>query len=320
MNQIMNQIETKYGILKGISTVENYLNGQVKECILNEPNILPTKLGDLTPQFSNEGVRRKYIKSVSFYENGNLKSISLDNQEMIPTSIGMMPAELVTFHDNGNLKRLFPLNGKITGYWTEENEFELANEQEFKLSFVNFKKKIINILFYETGEIKSITLWPKEKIKLETKVGKFAAHIGISVYKTGNLKSCEPAFPTPVETPIGTITAYDVNASGINGDINSLLFNEDGSIKSLLTSTDSVEVVDTCNKSVILMPGLKPSLLNEGGMDILPMKIEFCEDKIIIDNGIEHVFEKEQYQFIVKANNLKLENQCGDCAGCTACG
>lgn len=316
----MEQLETKYGKLKGISTIEHYKNGGIKECILNEPNIISTKIGDFIPKYEDDGVRSKYIKSVSFYESGDLKSIYLQEQCSVSTSIGQVPAELLTFYENGNLKRIFPLNGKITGYWTEENEYELAKELEIHFPFAEFRKKIINVLFYVTGEIKSVTLWSKEKVKVETSLGNILVRIGFSVYPDGKLKSCEPAFPTIIDTVIGTITAYDVNATGVNADLNSLCFYEDGRVKSLFTSTDSIEIIDSEEKSVILMPGLKPSLLNENGMDILPMKIEFQDAQIIIDNGKQHVFHLGTYKFIVRRNDLKAANTCGDCSSCTACG
>ena len=41
-----------------------------------------------------------------------------------------MDAELVTFHADGSLRRVFPLNGKLSGYWTEADEGALAKAME----------------------------------------------------------------------------------------------------------------------------------------------------------------------------------------------
>ena len=35
-------------------------------------------------------------------------------------------AEQVSFYESGALKRIFPLNGTLSGYWTQEDEAKLA--------------------------------------------------------------------------------------------------------------------------------------------------------------------------------------------------
>ncbi len=316
---IMNLLETKYGVLEGVSSVELYVNGKVKECSVDRHNELNTPVGILVPQYKDEGLRNKYIKSLSFYESGSLKKMALHEQSLIKTSIGALKAELITFYESGSIKRLFPLNGKITGYWTEENEYELATSQEFKFPFGNFKKKVINILFYDTGNIKSITFWPKELLTLNTPAGKSGIRYGMGIYPDGKLKSCEPAYPVTIDTPIGKISAFDINASGISGDINSLNFYEDGSIKSVITSTDSIEMESRNGEKIAFKPGLRQSMLDDNGMDILPLKIEFYEDKIRINNNGKNVYETAAYTFTVKNNTLKATNKCSDCSSCTGC-
>ena len=77
-----------------------------------------------------------------------------------------------------------------------------------------------------------------------TPLGNIKARIGMSFYSDGKLKSIEPATPFVVSTPIGNFMAFDKDASGINGDSNSLLFAEDGSLRSFATSSNTIKVID----------------------------------------------------------------------------
>ncbi len=324
--EVMNSGETKYGVIKGISGIELYNSGNIKECSLTEKNELITPYGKLIPQYQNEGVRNKYINSLSFYESGSLKKIALQEQSLIVTDAGSMKAELITFYENGKIKRLFPLNGKITGYWTEDNEYELAEPMEFSYSFGKLNKRVIGIQFYETGEMKSITFWPKELVKLITPAGTLTGHFGIALYPDGSLKSCEPAYPVLVDTAIGKLTAFDVGAIGINGDSNSLNFYENGSIKSIISSTDRIKVSGANKEILEFEPGLRPSLLDEEGLDILPLKVEFYDGKVRINTNDRinendrNVFGMQECSFSVTNNPLSIFNKCGSCSECRGCG
>jgi antitoxin component YwqK of YwqJK toxin-antitoxin module len=273
----------------------------------------------LIPQYQTEGVRNKYINSLSFYESGALKKLALQEQSLVLTNSGSMKAELITFYESGKIKRLFPLNGKITGYWTEDNEYELAEPMELSFSFGTFNKRVIGILFYEAGEIKSITFWPKELVKLKTPAGTVVGHFGIALYPEGNLKSCEPAYPILVDTAIGKLTAFDMEAIGINGDSSSLNFYENGSIKSILTSTDRITVSCINKESLEFEPGLKPSLLDEEGVDIIPLKVEFYDGKVRINGNDKYVFGLQEYSFTVTNKPLRIYNKCGSCSECNGC-
>lgn len=320
----MKEILTKYGLIKGISTADFYASGAIRECKLNEHNEINTELGTFVPQYEDDGLRRKYIKSMSFYENGNLQSISLQKQTVINTSFGPMLAELITFHENGNIRRVFPVNGKISAYWTELNEYDMAGEIEFNFKFAKFKKKVIGINFYASGTIKSITFWTKDNVSVNTEAGEILCRIGISLYADGNLKSCEPLKPTVVKTPIGNITAYDVTAVGINGDKNSLNFYEDGRIKSLYTSTDKIEIKGKNGEIKTFQPKLKPSILSENAMDVIPYEIQFSEGKVRFCNSVENEFEIDNYEFNISKFSVNITdatNSCsGECGECGECG
>ena len=233
----MEEFKTSYGMLNGISSIEFYTDGAIKECKLNKYSEMKTIYGNLVPQYDGAELRRKYKRSLSFYENGNIQSISFQNQMTIDTSIGKLPAELAVFYENGKIKRIFPLNGKMTAYWTEQNEYKFAEELDLNFEFGTFKKKIIGINFYESGSVKSLTLWPKDFIEVLTPCGIIETRIGLSLYPSGAFKSCEPRKQTLINTKIGELQAFDVGAIGINGDTNSLNFNEDGTIKSIAIIT-----------------------------------------------------------------------------------
>lgn len=330
------EVKTNYGILTGISSVDWYNNGNLKECQVDEKILLNTPVGPLIPGYQNEGVRGKYIKSLAFYESGNIKKIALQEQTVINTLAGIFTAELLTFYDKGSIKRIFPLNGKITGYWTEENEFELATPIKITLPFKEFERKIICIHLYESGEIKSITFWPKELLSIKYANAVYGIRFGLSLYPTGAIKSLEPAYPVRVHTPIGEITAFDVNAVGINGDVNSLQFYEDGKIKSLVTSTDEIRVrinrptSNTLGENTIMVwdeeteicikPGLRKSMLGYDAMEIVPVYLEFKDKEVIIRGEESYKFDIKHSIIEIINNAFILEKKCGSCDNCNGCG
>lgn len=300
----MKTFSTKYGQLNGIGNIEFYTEGNIKECKLNKYSQLTTIYGNLVPQYDETEVRRKYKRSIAFYENGNIQSISLNQQTKIDTSIGKLAAELVLFYEDGSIKRIFPLDGKITAYWTEENEHKLAEELYFNFEFGIFKSKVIGINFYKSGTVKSLTLWPRDFINIPSIYGIIETRIGFSVYSNGVIKSCEPRRQTLINTIIGELHAYDLGAIGINADSNSLNFNEDGTVKALCTSTDKITIIGIDGKVNIEEPSLKPNNFNNTIMDVKPLNIEFYLDKIKI-NGREYSLKDNTFnvqKFVRKLN------------------
>ncbi|MBL4930896.1 hypothetical protein [Clostridium paridis] len=307
------EINTKYGVIKGMSSTIYYNNGQLKECILTEKNILETSYGQLIPQYEYDEVRKKYINSLSFYENGSLKVISLNENTNIKIKNKYFSAEKITFYDNGYIKRLFHLNGKLTAYWSEENEYKLAQEYDFHFRFGSFKSKFMTLQFYENEKIKSITLWPKDNILIKANEQDIKIRIGISLYENGSIKSCEPSDLTKIITPIGNINAYDYSAIGIHGENNSLKFYDNGNIKSISTSTDRIEVYDSYGVQAIYTPVEKSNLFNKNIKDLIPLVIKFYNDAVYI-NGDEYKLNK--YRFIVNNNYRKLKIKNYDCSSC----
>jgi antitoxin component YwqK of YwqJK toxin-antitoxin module len=312
---IMEPFPTKYGLLTGIVLADYYPDGSLKECTVNCPNPLTTPYGELIPQYSDEEARRKYTKSLSFYPNGDLKSISLHKQTPIATPAGTLPAELVTFHEHEKICRIFPLNGKLTGFWSEANEYELAEEFQFKLPFTEFKQKIIGIHFYENGVIRSMTFWPKDSVMIDSPVGSVPIRIGFSLYPDGSLQSLEPQRPLSVDTPIGKITAYDLNASGMSGDSNSLCFTPAGDIRSVMTSSDRIIVTDRQGNQTSFSPGLVPNICDDQKMEPVPLYIEFTPEGIKFDKqgGLE--YKREHFTYTVQSKQFETERFCDECSG-----
>ncbi|HEY8804831.1 MAG TPA: hypothetical protein VIM42_06955 [Clostridium sp.] len=309
----MKEFSTKYGQLRGISNIEYYTEGVIKECKLSEYSKIKTIYGDLIPQYDEAEVRRKYKRSIAFYESGNLQCISFQKQTNIDTSIGKLPAEFVSFYDSGKVKRIFPLNGKITAYWTEQNEYELAEELNFNFEFGIFKKKVIGINFYESGGVKSLTLWPRDFINIPSPYGIIETRIGISLYPNGDIKSCEPRKQTVIKSIIGELHAFDLGAIGLNGDRNSLNFYEDGTVKSLSTSADIITIKDIFGQLNVYKPGLTPNNFNDLIMDVIPLNIEFYSSKVKI-SGIEYNLKDNEFyidKFVRKTfvGRLKSENE-----------
>lgn len=302
-------ITTNYGALKGVSSLTCYASGSIKECTLIKKNTIITPYGKLIPQYEDRNERRKHIYSLSFYDNGSIKSIALQNQVEVETSIGFLPTERLTFYENGKIKRLFPLNGKLTGYWSEEQEYQLAKKVKITLPIGDICQRIIGICFYDTGEVKSITFWPNEVVEISTPLGILAARIGLSLYRNGKLKSFEPSQPIYLNTPIGKIGAYDNNPIGVHGDSNSLVFNEDGSIKSLLTSTDQIQVTSKNGFDIIYKSESKLSMCNDEVMENTSMCVSFLGNKVRFNNTIQDEYEISHYEFFVK-NNIPTNKNC----------
>jgi hypothetical protein len=170
---------------------------------------------------------------VEFYKDSMVKAIALNEVQEIQTPIGEFPAELVTFFETGELKRFFPLDGKIGGMWSEQEEKALAIPLSFDLPFASFSAIISGVAFYKSGNIRSITLFPGETVRISTKYGEIITRNGFSLYESGNLESLEPAVPTVIKTPTGTLNAFDRDAVGVSADVNSLVFDEEGEVIAL---------------------------------------------------------------------------------------
>ena len=314
----MKEVNTRYGILKGVSYMDCYPDGTLRNCVVTEPCELVTPFGTLVPLFHDAEIRRKTGKAITFYPNGYLKNLPLQDQTSIPTELGILPAEYLAFYEDDSIRRVFPLDGKLSGYWTEEDERESAYEIDFQLLCGPFKSRIIGIQFYPNGSIKSITLWPGEQVSVNSPLGPMDVRTGLAFYPGGQLKSLEPARPTPVQTPLGTVHAYDCQALGLNGDTNSLCFSEAGTLISLMISVDEIELTGKTGEKNLFSPGYKPNLFDPEVLDPVPLKVEFAGNKLLFyQDGVKE-FNIRDHTFAVKPMNLHVG--CSVCSSCMSCG
>jgi hypothetical protein len=224
-----NMIQLPSGVFAGVDSYVCYPSGELEGVKLSEKNMLVTHVGELIP-FYTETHRRKNKFSVEFHKNGMIKAVALNEIQEIETPIGEFPAELVIFYETGELKRFFPLDGKISGMWSEKEEKALTIPLTFEFPFTSFTALINGIAFYKSGEIRSITLYPGERIPISTEYGEIPTRNGFSLYESGKLESLEPAIPFLIQTPNGPHRAFNPNAIGVNADVNSLVFDEEGKI------------------------------------------------------------------------------------------
>lgn len=320
----MEDFELMYGPLDGVLRYDTYPNDQARDIELREENAIETRYGTFIPQYSEAGAiyerHKKYRSSMTLHDNGHIKSIALERQAMVKTPMGEYPAELVTFYKDGALNRVFPLNGQITGYWSEEDEGKLAMDFPFNFPFGSFTSKIISLRFYPEGQLKSLTLWPGSTIHIDTPIGMMAVRNGFALYKDGRIKSIEPAKPTLLKTKIGRFLIYDHEALGIHADTNSLTFSPTGEVESFITSTNGVEV--TLNEGQIIRVGPReaPSYVDVTETMILPIKVVFKDKEVIIHGGMKHIFDLEKATFKVYVSEFALRGSCTDCSSCSSCG
>ncbi|MDR2586711.1 MAG: hypothetical protein LBC23_00435 [Coriobacteriales bacterium] len=241
------------GVFSGVESYTCFESGELEGIRLAEKNMLITHAGELVPAYT-ENHRRKNKYSVEFYKSGMVKAVTLDEQQEIQTPLGEFLAETVIFFETGELRRFLPLDGKISGLWTEEEERALGIPFSFEFPFATFTALINSVSLYKSGAIRSITLFPGERINLQTAQGEVVVRHGFALYENGALESLEPAQPSTFQTQIGALTAFDPDAIGITADENSLVFDKHGRVIALTTVQDSVAVQTPEGRLVTLSP------------------------------------------------------------------
>lgn len=291
----MNYFLKEYGMLKDVTIAEKYPSGEIESFKVEELNRIHLNGIEYIPRYSMNDQRKKEFPSIKLYKSGKIKTLDLENITKIKIEEQVFSAEKIVFYETGEIKRIFPLNGKISGYWSEDDEYKLTEVYEFNFKFALFKSKVISIQLFKDGKIKSITLWPKDKVVINYNAQKINVRIGLSLYEDGNLKTCEPAFPIKISTPIGKIEAFDKNAFGIHGEDNSLKFYNDGTIKALTTSTNIIKIIDKKGNTIIHSP--KEVFHYSGSVvkDIITVNLEFRENKVIIDGTSEYLLYENKF-------------------------
>ncbi len=259
-------------------------NGNIDTVLPGEKIVLETSVGNLVPRYTIGDNGRKKEAPVKFYKSGELKSLPLEDRTDIETSVGTIKSELLIFYKDGSLWRAFPLNGQVTGFWTEENEFELAELLDIPTSLGLITVKPIYLQFYETGELESILFWPSERVTINSPVGKVLIHKGICFHKNGTVKGFEPVEEISIKTPIGRLNVYDPDPNGIHAESHSINFHEDGSIHSLITATNHITALKDGAEVQSFSPKMVASYCHEGAFFVSPLKVVFEADTISFIN------------------------------------
>ncbi len=309
----MESFSTIYGELKGVEFRSLFSNGKTDGCQVTLPNTLSTPYGKLVPQYEAEDMGRRAAKPLYFYKDGSIKSIALQSQTILDTPVGAIPAELVTFHKTGAIKRIFPLDGKLSGFWSWKNEFALADPITFISPVGELTAKIIGIQFYESGALKSITLWPGQNLTVQTPLGEVTVRKGLAFYESGGIRSFEPLKKMEIDTPIGVMTAYDNEPNGIHGDINSVQLAEDGSIEALSTVDHAVHVSLPGEGAELFRPGVKNNVCGDERKVSVPMKVRFEPKRVIFHDNPKFSFELEKGRFELRAMDMKTKEPAYSC-------
>jgi hypothetical protein len=310
----MTTTSTIYGDLAGVEFRTLFSNGKMDGCLVTEPNSLSTPYGTLVPQYEAEDMGRRSVKPMYFYKDGALKSIALQSQTMLETPVGAIPAELVTFHKNGNIKRIFPLDGKLSGFWSWKNEFALATNLTFSSPAGTLSTKVIGLQFYESGALKSITLWPGQTLTVETPMGEMTVRKGLAFYESGAIRSFEPLKKIDIQTPIGMITSYDNEPNGIHGDINSVQLSEDGSIEALSTVDHAIHVSVLEKEGELFHPGVKNNVCGDERKVSVPMKVRFENRRVIFHDNPAFSFDIKECRFEVRMMDSATKEPAYSCS------
>lgn len=274
----------------------------------------------LTPRYSSPDARSRYKESVIRYEDGKVKSIYLETISNIQTPIGDMKAEYITFYPNERIHRVFPVYGQISGFWTEQEEKDLLGNCIVTIGDKIYTGMFSCICFYETGEVKSLTIWPGEHIEVDTEYGKIVVRNGISFYKDGRIQSLEPERSTVIVHHTGTYIAHNPLAIGVTGDRNSLCFDEEGKALKLTTVLTGIRCIPLNGEPEFELKAtlmLSPYDIME---DILiPVEVTFEEEGISFTDSckVTKFYSYNQYTFIAYQERENIPYMCsGDCSSC----
>ena len=274
-------ISTPFGTIETLSNTEFFPDGSLRSCIAAKACPLATPLGTLVPQFTAITLRNRQLPPIIFHPNGMIRTLPLEEAAMIPTPLGEMSAEQVTFYDSGAVKRVFPLNGTLSGYWTEEDEAALARPLALDTPMGPVEVLPVCVYFSPGGSLRSLTLWPGTVVDAPTPLGSIPARTGIAFYDSGALRSVEPARPVSVPTPVGELVAFDRHAPGICGDLNSLRFGENGALMGLTTAVHAFDVELENGRRLNLTPPLRRHPCDDEGMEAGPIVLEFRSGRVM---------------------------------------
>ena len=193
-------------------------------------SIINTKYGNLLPCSGASDYRKKHRCAVSYYDSVSLRSVYLEEPSVLSFPAGDYQTELITFYEDGNVKRIFPLYGQISAYLSIEEEAENAPYYDFPIAGEELHIRPQCIFFYPSGKIRAITLWPSDEISVKTPVGSIRTKLGVELYENGNIRSIEPVYGTVISTPEGIIKPYRFRMVMMHAENATLKFDEEGRV------------------------------------------------------------------------------------------
>lgn len=290
-------IFTNYGELMGVTMHVLHPNGIPDIVQVSKPTTLRFPFGSLVPLHSVEDHGRRRETPLLFFEDGTIRSLPLQSRTDLYLACGDIPAESITFYQTGEIRRVFPSAGKLSGYWTEEQEGEEAPLCEINIGNGILHAKVINLHLYRSGKVQSITFWPDQRVSLPSCYGGITVRSGVSFYEDGTLKSYEPVEAIAVETPLGEVMAYDNQPLGITADVNSLQFSPTGEVVAVTTVNTRVRVFPCDDMPEEFGPKRVQSFCEEADTEVKALRIRFHDGDVIFGDAEEKRYPLATTQF-----------------------
>lgn len=270
----MDSVTTRYGTFRVQGGLERHPDGSPRALIPCAGAVAATPLGALVPRHSATDERRKTGPSLEWYPDGALRSIILEDRSRVATPAGPVLAEQILFYPDGSVKRVFPLCGRTSAYWTQEDEARLMEPFAAKTPLGGVTARFMSLAFDQRGGMRSLTLWPGEIVDLSTPAGRLPVRIGAAFFPDGAVRSVEPGRPVAVDTPVGRVLAYDPDAAGVTGDVNSLRFDPAGRVVRVAALRTMLSVRDRERGVIEIRPAVRESLC--GNADTEPVAMILC--------------------------------------------
>lgn len=281
----MPTIHTPFGPVDALPEMEYFADGSVRSCRAARACPLATPFGTFIPQFTANTLRKRQLPAILFYPNGMIRTLPLEEQQSASTPLGVLPAEQVTLYESGALKRVFPLNGALSGYWTQEDESGLAELLALDTPAGPLEAMYLSVYFGPQGNVRSLTLWPGQIVDAPCPLGSLPVRTGISFYDNGAIRSVEPSTPWPMSTPVGQIVAWDPEVLGVCGDANSLRFRENGELSGLKTVAHSFTVTLENGRVRRVSPPLHRHPCDDARLVAGPLDVEFGQGTIRLSSA-----------------------------------
>jgi len=282
VEESMKTVTTRFGTFGVQDMVECYPRGSLRAVIPSEGTVIITPHGAFIPRCEATDERTKTGASLEFYPDGALRSIILEKRTLVATPAGEVLAEQILFHPDGGLKRVFPLCGRTSAYWTQEDEAGLLTPFGVSTPTGRITAKFLSLAFDARGALRSLTLFPGQVVDLATPVGTVPVRIGAAFYPDGALRSVEPGRPTEVPTPAGRVLAFDPDATGITGDVNSLQFDPSGRLTHVATVRTRLTIRNHAGCDQDVLPAFRESLCGNSETEPVAMSVSFEPGRVVV--------------------------------------